>query len=368
MGMIYLRGHTWWVKYSRDGKYYRESAKTRKKTEAKKLLMLREGQIVEGTFQGLRLEKITFDDLKEDFINDYKLNGKRSLGRAEISVKHLDKYFKGDKVINITTSKVQKYILKRREEKARNGTINRELSALRRMLSLGGRQTPRKVINPPFIPKLQEADPREVFFEHDEYLKLKDALPDYLKPVLTMAYSTGMRKREILNLTWDQVNIFEKKVTLSSRDTKNKKPRIIYIAGELYDCIKNQLVMREREHPECEFVFFRQGQQIKYFRDAWDTACKRAGLTPGQAGKVFHDLRRSGVRNLVRSGVSETVVMRISGHKTRSVFERYNITNEDDLKQAAQLLETHLKEIETTDQNKFHGHNLGTIGAVKGSN
>jgi integrase len=80
-----------------------------------------------------------------------------------------------------------------------------------------------------------------------------------------------------------------------------------------------------------------EAQPIKNFQDAWRTSCKRAKLF----GNYFHDLRRSGVRNLGRSGVSETVAMKISGHKTRSIFQRYNITNEDDLKQAAQRLDTH---------------------------
>ncbi|MFZ4440334.1 MAG: tyrosine-type recombinase/integrase [Syntrophales bacterium] len=366
MGMIYLRGHTWWVKYYRDGKPYRESAKTGKETEAKKYLQRREGQVVDGNFQGLKVEKITFEDLKKDLINDYMLNGKRSLDRAELSIKHLEGFFKGVKVININTNQVERYILKRKQAGACNGTVNRELSALRRMMSLGTRQTPKKVINPPFIPKLQEADPREVFFEHDEYQRLRVALPDHLKPVLTMGYLTGMRKREVLNLQWDQVSIFERKITLHASDTKNKKPRVIYLAGELYDCLKNQLVFKEKKYPSCKYVFFREAvtptgeteaQQIKNFQASWRTACKKATIS----GKVFHDLRRSGVRNLVRSGVSETVAMKISGHKTRSIFQRYNITNEDDLKQAAQRLDTHLKEIEDTRQPEVTGTNPGTI-------
>jgi len=75
---------------------------------------------------------------------------------------------------------------------------------------------------------------------------LKEALPDHLKQVLTMAYLAGMRKREVLNLRWDQVNIFERKITLHAGDTKNRKPRVIYLAGELYDCLRNLLILRER--------------------------------------------------------------------------------------------------------------------------
>ncbi len=372
MGMIFLRGHTWWVKYYRDGKPFRESARTEKETEAKKFLQRREGQVVEGKFEGLKVEKITFEDLKKDLLNDYELNARRSLDRTKLSLKHLDAFFKGVKAIHITTNQVERYILKRKQAEASNGTINRELSALRRMMSLGARQTPKKVISPPFIPKLKEADPREVFFEHEEYRRLKEALPDHLKPVLTMGYLTGMRKREVLNLRWEQVNIFERKITLHAGDTKNRKPRIIYLAGELYDCLRNQMIVKERAYPECEYVFFREAlspegkleaQPIRNFMAAWRTACRKAKLS----GKVFHDLRRSGVRNLVRSGVSETVAMKISGHKTRSIFQRYNITNEEDLKQAAQRLDTHLKEIEHTQPKKTTGTNPGTISESTGT-
>ena len=331
---------------------------------------------MENRFFGLRIEKIRFDELAEDFLNDYRTNAKKSLERAEMSLKHLKKFFEGVRATDITTERIRIYILERQEQGAENGTINRELAALKRMFSLARQMTPPKVTHVPYIPHLQENGARQGYFEHGEYLALRKALPSYLKPVVSMAYHTGMRKEEILGLQWDQVDLMEGKITLRSEDTKNHEPRIIYLEGELLEVIHFQRALRDQKFPEGPWVFSGEtGERIKDFRGAWDTACIAAGLcevltdeegkaVKGKNGepvrvpnKLFHDFRRTAVRNMVRAGVPERVAMMISGHKTRSVFERYNIVNEEDLRKASQKIKNYHLEM----LNFKNGHNLGII-------
>jgi integrase len=236
MGSLYKRGGTWWVKYYRNGKAYRESAKSGKEAHARRLLKRREGEIADGKLPGIYFDRVTYDELEADFLVDYKVNGKKSLSETKERVKkNLTPFFSGMRVVDITTSEVNKYIKKRLDNEAAHATINRELSALKRMLRLGATQTPPKVDRVPHIPMLTENNVREGFFDYDLYTAVRGALPAYLQPIATFAYKTGWRKSEILKLTWDRVDLHQGTVRLETRETKNAEARTIYLDDELKD-------------------------------------------------------------------------------------------------------------------------------------
>lgn len=129
-------------------------------------------------------------------------------------------------------------------------------------------------------------------------------------------------------------------IRLERKQTKTNKSRGLYMTGDFLKVMLKAKEVRDREYPTCPWVVHLRGQRVKSFDHGWTALMKRLGMR----GVLFHDLRRSGVRNLVRAGVLEAVAMKISGHKTRSVFDRFNVTSEEDLKQAANRLDTYIQQ------------------------
>jgi integrase len=186
---------------------------------------------------------------------------------------------------------------------------------------------------------LAENNVRTGFFDRESFDALRRHLPEAVQPVVTFAYVTGWRiKSEILPLQWRQVDLDAGTVRLDPGTTKNGEGRVIHLTTELRTVLEAQWAITDeyqRKHEKiCAWVFHRNGKQILTIRRCWDTAAKAAGCP----GRIPHDLRRTAVRNLVRAGVPERVSMQLTGHKTRSVFERYNIVSDTDLIEAARKL------------------------------
>jgi integrase len=346
-GSVFPRGSVYWIKYYRNGKVYRESSGTVSETKARKLLNKRLGEIALGRFIGPDAERVTIRELAVQYLNDYRVNQKKSLDKAERMVKRHDDdgkemdselmaFFGDCKAHSVGTDRVKAYVAQRLEQGVANATVNRELAALKRMYNLGLQSE--TIHRKPYIPMLKENNARKGFFEHGEFIAFRNALPEYLKPVVTFAYYTGWRKQEILSLKWSQVDLNGRTVRLEVGTTKNDKGRLIVLDGELLETMQRQWERRKvAEIPGhsptllCPYVFHHDGQPVRDFRKAWYKARKETGLTT----KILHDFRRTAVRDAVRAGVPERVAMMESGHKTRSVFDRYNIVSEDDLKEAA---------------------------------
>jgi integrase len=230
-------------------------------------------------------------------------------------------------------TQVGQYIAQRRAAGVSDSTINRELAIVRRGMQLGYEADPPLVHRPPVIHRLAEDNVRQGFLEQDQYEKLLEELPANLKALLVCGYHTGARKNELRCIQWAQVDFEGRLIRLAAGQTKNKHPRTLPIYGDMRRWLESQ---RETCPAGSPWVFHgAQSRPVDNHLNGWPDACKRAGVP----GLLFHDLRRSAVRNMKRAGIQDVEAMRISGHRTRSIFDRYNIVDEADLRLAAEKLE-----------------------------
>jgi integrase len=335
LGRLFKRGSVWWIAYYYRGKEYRESSESESESQARKLLKKRLGEIGSGKLVGPVEEKVTFEEMTQDLLRDYEVNKRKAVKIIEYPINHLRKSFALDKALDITTDRINAHIARRQQEEAKNATINRELAALKRMFSLAIQAG--KLSSKPYVPTLEENNARQGFLDHGSFLVIKENLPVHLKDPVTFLYHSAWRVGEMRALEWRDIDLAGRVIRLRPEISKNKDGRLLPIKGELLEIIKRA---RENRLLSCPYVFHENGQPIGSFRKAWKTACREAG----QGQIIVHDLRRSAVRNMVRAGIHERVAMSLSGHKTRSVFDRYNIVSEADLAKAAERLQAHLEE------------------------
>ena len=202
------------------------------------------------------------------------------------------------------------------------------------------KRTPPKVNVVPYFPMVKETTVRKGFLTDAQFAILKGELSNELHSLFICAYVTGIRKGELLDIRWPQVDFEAGMISLEPDETKNREGRSVPILdGDMRDLLLQAKRDRDRDWPESPWVFSRSGRQIKDFRGAWEDACQKAGVPDLN----FHDLRRTAVRNMRRAGVPQVIRMKISGHKTDSMERRYNIVDADDLSVAKEFMERRMK-------------------------
>jgi integrase len=320
----------WWILYyDADGGRHRE--KCGRKSTAIKRYQIRKVEILEGRFFTPRGGR-SIGELEQLIIDDYTRN-KKVLEPIENSWKRLKPFFETTRADNLTTEQIERYITKQSTAGYANGTINRDLAMLKRMFNLARRTTPPKVQRMPAFPqRLKEAPPRSGFVIDQQYRALMAQPAErWLRAFIATAYKFGLRKEELLSLRVGQVDLAGRVIRLNPGETKNEEGRIAPMTSEIHKLLK--LCVKGKD-PD-GFVFTRSGKRVMDFRGTWDVLTAAAGLP----GILVHDLRRSAVRNMIRRGIPEKVAMAISGHKTREVFDRYNIVSETDILDAGRKLE-----------------------------
>jgi integrase len=334
-GTILKRGNIYYVSYWVDGKQHMKSSGSSKLDDAKKLRDELLGKKSRGELPAGNVhQKVTCGELLGDLVAHSKAHCKASTVKIwELVINaHLVPFFGRLKAASITTERLHEYRAARIADQKTETTCNRELALLRMAFNLGRKQTPPKILNVPYFPMVKEDNARQGFLSDENYPKLRDALPDYLKPWFVVAYHCGVRKGELLAWKWDQVDFDHGLVTLEAANTKTGRARVVPIlAGDM----RTWLEWSRDNADGCPWVFHNEGKKLESFRKAWATACKKAGIPDFHP----HDLRRTAVRNMRRDGVPQVVRMRISGHRTDSMERRYNIVDSDDIEMARGLME-----------------------------
>ena len=332
IGRVYRRNRTWWFRYTHRGLVVRESSHSQTKEDAKNLLRDRLAELSAGRAASIRGAGTSFDQLAAMLERDYAINGRKSAANLSYRFSHLRPTFGRLLASEISHEHMTRYIVARQAEGAAPATIQHELAVLGRMLTLAVRS--QLLATKPPVPTIKLRNARKGFFDAEQVAAVVGHLPEPIAAVVRFAYLTGWRRSEVLSLEWRSVDATC--VRLDPGTTKNDDGRIYPLTAPL----RALLAERRQRTSELEraqgrvisLVFTREsGRGISSFCRPWRKAVAAAGVP----GRIFHDLRRSAVRHLVRSGVSETVAMRLSGHKTRAVFDRYNIVSEADLIEAA---------------------------------
>lgn len=334
----------WLDYYLPNGKRKRElvgkSIEDAQAAEGNKLRQKKENRF----FDILPESKMTFSELATWYFKLEKVKALASCSILQVYLKKFNTVF-GDTIIsNITVEDLENHIEKRKKEGYANQTIDHEIGTARTMVLKAfdnNKVSGETVKTFKKIKKLNKgnANARDRIISVAEFANMLKDAPPHLQPILIMAYNTGMRKGEILNLTWDKVNMKERFIHLEATDTKDREKRLIPVSDELSKALE-AIPRAIHDH----HVFLYKGKPIADLRTGLKTACKNAGISYGRfekSGFVFHDLRHAFNTNMRKAGVAESVIMAITGHSTRAMFNRYNTIDEADLKAAIKKMKAY---------------------------
>jgi integrase len=382
-GRVFARkGSSYWhVAYYAHGEEVREpachvrtgaklDATEKNRHEAERFLKHRMGELVAEkhggrAFVGPQQERVKVSDLLDGLERNYRIRDKWDAKVASV-VRPLRERFGSWRAVEVTSEVIGKYIESLREEGYSNATVNRRTQLLGQAFKLAMRN--KEISGAPYIPRLSEVgNERHGFFETADFEAVASHLPEYLQDFTRFGFLTGWRKGSIESLRWADVG--EGVIYLRAESNKTRKAETMPLEGELQAIIERRRQAATWEDKDgtrrfSEFVFHLKCEPVGDFRKAWATACVTAGLgkmtcpkcgsesteracesckaETRYSGKIFHDFRRTASRNMIEAGVPQAVAMKITGHRTDSMFRRYAIVNEDQKREALAKTQQHL--------------------------
>lgn len=339
-----------WIQYRDENKkqhkeYIGTSISEARDADSKKKVLKRERRPV---FDILPESKMTFSELARWYLELEKVKDLKSYWHVETKLNQFNKDFGEMIVRDIQPADLENLQVKRRKAGKAPATVDHEIGAVKTMIrkAFENRKVGGEVLQTVLCCKKilkRGSDVRDRVLSMDEYETLYEKAPMHIKPIIAMGFYTGMRRGEIVQLTWDRIDMKARRINLTADMTKDKEARSIPIC----DALLAELKKLPRPLPTVtdQHVFKYKGKPVRDFRAGLKKACKDAGILYGrfeEDGFIFHDLRHSFVTNSRKAGVAESVIMAITGHSTREMFDRYNAVDHDDTAVAVTQLESYL--------------------------
>jgi integrase len=342
----------YWISYRLPGGKQRREPVGYSIAEARDAEGKRRSQKRENRIFDIKPEaRMTFNELAKWFLKLEKVKGRAYYPTLKINLNSFLAEFGYVMVCNLKPADLENYQAKRKAADYSDSYVDQEVAAARTMINkafhndMVGAEVIRTFMKVDKLLK-RNANARDKIITPEQFFILMSHLPRHARGILATAFYTGMRKGEILSLTWDKVDVKKKFILLDAEDTKDGEPRRVPLCDELAKILEGIPRPIHTNH-----VFLYRGKPIRDIRTSFKTALKAAGMDYGRKkreGVVFHDLRHTFNTLMRKAGVAESVIMSITGHSTREMFDRYNKIDEDDTRLAISKYQGLVKSV---DQN-----------------
>ena len=312
--------------------------------------------------------KMSFNELTKWYLDLERVKMLARYSILKINLNSFNQVF-GDTIVNqLKPADLENYQAKRKAQGQADSYVDQQIAMARAMIN---KAFDNDIVSGDTIKvfkrvkKLLKGDSnaRDRVLSIEEFDKLLNALPSHARAIVATGYYAGMRKGEVINLTWDKVDMKSRVIGLDAADTKDREARRVPICDALYDILKN---IPQAIHDNHVFLF--KGKPVKDFRTALRKACRVAGISYGRGTKggfVFHDTRHCFNTNMRKSGVPESVIMKITGHSTREMFLRYDTVDATDIRKAVDQMDGFLKSVDkNVDQDPENEKKVNSISEL----
>lgn len=345
---LFKRGEIWWMSFSYQGKQIRRSTETPDRKLAQRIFDKIKGEIAEGKwFERLPGEDYTFQDMMNNYLEEYS-SRKGSKDRDQVSLKHLVPFFGNKTITKITPKEVSQYKTLRRKEKAAPATVNRELALMKHAFNMARREWEWVKDNPVSMVSMEkEPPPRDRWLTREEEAMLLAWSPGWLHRMIVFSVETGLRRGELVNLKWSDVQMQVRVIVVFGSKTKER--RSVPLSQRAFQVLQN--LRKQEETGEFVFVHTENMQvNVQTLRTAFDVALKRSEIKDFH----WHDLRHTFASRLAQAGVDPYTIQRLMGHKSFVTTQRYAHHYVDSLRRGIAVL----------DEPGMVYHNFITIGCT----